>query len=306
MTIRWGLYESAIRFVGYPICPGFDFCGIVEKAGPESGVQVGDEVFGITFFGAYSSRVLVPGEQLRPRPTRSLTMDEAAAVPSVAGTALHALKLAGFWPTPSVSNNRSVLIHSAAGGVGSMLVQMAKLLDLYPVVAVVGASHKCAACESLGADIVIDKSSEDLWAVAEAAAPNGYAAIFDANGVATLSASYQHLAQTRTLVIYGFHTNLPSAASLSPLAWARMAVGVASMPKFDPMDLVISSKNVCGFNLSFFSDEKRLVASYMEQLVVLWLNAGKLKVAKVTAFSLAEVPMAHTLIQSGSRLGRSC
>ena len=303
VTIRWGLYESAIRFVGYPICPGFDFCGIVEKAGPESGVQVGDEVFGITFFGAYSSRVLVPGEQLRPRPTRSLTMDEAAAVPSVAGTALHALKLAGFWPTPSVSNNRSVLIHSAAGGVGSMLVQMAKLLDLYPVVAGVGASHKCAACESLGADIVIDKSSEDLWAVAEAAAPNGYAAIFDANGVATLSASYQHLAQTGTLVIYGFHTNLPSAASLSPLAWARMAVGVASMPKFDPMDLVISSKNVCGFNLSFFSEEKRLVASYMEQLVT-WLNAGKLKVAKVTAFSLAEVPMAHTLIQSGQSVGK--
>ena len=113
----------------------------------------------------------------------------------------------------------------------------------------------------------------------------------------------QRSRSSRGSVVYGFHTNLPSAASLSPLAWARMAVGVASMPKFDPMDLVISSKNVCGFNLSFFSEEKRLVASYMEQLV-LWLNAGKLKVAKVTAFSLAEVPMAHTLIQSGQSVGK--
>jgi hypothetical protein len=107
--------------------------------------------------------------------------------------------------------------------------------------------HKVAACEALGADVVIDKSSTPLWETAERAAPRGYAAIFDANGVATLGASYAHLAQTGQLVTYGFHTNLPSgSAQLNPMAWARMALGLLRMPKFEPLDMVLSSKSVHG------------------------------------------------------------
>ena len=304
VTIRWGLYESAIRFVGYPICPGFDFCGVVERAGPDAGVSPGDAVFGITFFGAYSSRLLVPGRQLRSKPP-NMSANEWAALPSVAGTALHSLKLAGFWPSKPLTNNKAVLVHSAAGGVGSMLVQMAKNLGCAPVVGVVGSSHKVDACRTIGADVVIDKSAtgEELWHAAEQAAPAGYAAIFDANGVATLAESYAHLAQTGTLVIYGFHTNLPSAASLSPLAWVRMAVGMARMPKFEPMDLVLSSKQVSGFNLSFFSEEHALVDSYMDQIVQ-WATQGKLRVPQVTAFSLDHAPQAHSLISSGKSVGK--
>ena len=86
ICIRWGLYESALRYVGWPIIPGFDiagqsmksvlqlqtwgtngtirmwcfffpcFPGEVEMAGAESGFSVGDRVFGCSFFGAYASR----------------------------------------------------------------------------------------------------------------------------------------------------------------------------------------------------------------------------------------------------------
>ena len=159
-------------------------------------------------------------------------------------------------------------------------------------------------CERLGAHVVIDKSSTpDLWAAATAAAPGGFAAIFDANGVATLADSYRSLAQTGTLCIYGFHTNLPSSASLSPLAWLRMAVGVLSMPKFEPMDLVLSSKAVCGFNLSFFADEQRLVDAYIDQIVS-WAVGGEIVASRTTPFQLAEAPRAHELIQSGQSVGK--
>lgn len=241
VTIRWGLYESAIRYVGYPICPGFDFAGVVEEVGEGVGVASGARVFGITFFGAYSERVLVPANQVRPLPTgvpKTLTLTEAAALPCACGTALHALKLAGFWPVPPVTSNRAVLIHSAGGGVGSMLVQMARALGCRPVVGVVGAPHKVASVAALGADVVIDKSSTSrggLWKAAADAAPGGYAAVFDANGVATLAASYAALAQTGTLVVYGFHSNLPNGAMLHPLAWVRMISGVLRMPRFEPM-----------------------------------------------------------------------
>jgi NADPH:quinone reductase-like Zn-dependent oxidoreductase len=106
-------------------------------------------VYGCSMFGAYSSRVLIPSNQLTLRPN-NISMEEAAALPAVAGTALHALSLAGFWPQPPLTNNKAVLIHSAAGGVGLMLVQMAKILGCSPIVAVVGASHKVQVCKEMG------------------------------------------------------------------------------------------------------------------------------------------------------------
>ena len=304
VTIRWGLYESAIKFVGYPIVPGFDFSGTVEAVGAGVELQEGDAVFGITFFGAYSSRLLVPGSQCRKTP-RALSAAEAAALPSVAGTALHAMALAQFWPAAPPTRNRAVLVHSAAGGVGSMLVQMAKTLGCSPVVGVVGALHKVEACKACGADTVVCKAGrQDWWDDVAAASPEGYAAIFDANGVSTLRNSYDALAQTGRLVIFGFHTNLPTVSStLSPWHWLRMAKGMASMPTFEPMDLVLSSKSVHGFNLSFFADETDLVDAYMAQLLA-WVSAGQLRVARVETFDFAALPAAHALIQGGQSVGK--
>ena len=213
------------------------------------------------------------------------------------------MALAGFWPSPPLTRNRACLIHSAAGGVGSMLVQLAKILGCSPVVAVVGSGHKVDVCRGLGADVVIDKSSQPLWEAARAAAPDGFAAIFDANGVATLAQSYAHLARTGKLVVYGFTTNLPSGAMLNPLAWVKMARDLVRLPRFDPMDLVLASKSVHGFNLSFFADETALVDAYMDQLVR-WVGEGRLTVAKVTEFDASEVPRAHQLIQSGKSVGK--
>lgn len=303
VTIRWGLYESAIRYVGYPIVPGFDLAGVVEQAGPSSGgFAVGDRVTGVTFFGGYSARVLVPGKQLRKVPA-ALSTAEAAALPSVAGTALHALSLAGFWPSPPLTTNRAILIHSAAGGVGSMLVQMARLLKCSPIVAVVGANHKIPLCEKLGADVVIDKSSQNLWEEARKASPGGYAAIMDANGISTLADSYRHLARAGRLVVYGFHTNLPSTDLINPLVWVRMAFALTRMPRFDPMDMVLSGRSVHGFNLSFFAEEEDLVQSYMTQIFE-WVEGRALVVGHTTEFGLHEVPRAHELIQSGLSIGK--
>ena len=95
VCIRWGLYESALKYVGWPIVAGFDFSGVVEiSSSPD--FNVGDEVFGFTMFGAYSSRLVVPSPQIRRIPRlltvgHSLPMEQAAGIPAVAATALHAV-----------------------------------------------------------------------------------------------------------------------------------------------------------------------------------------------------------------------
>jgi len=304
-TIRWGLYESAKKFVGWPIVPGFDVAGVVEAVGSESKFKVGDQVFGVTMFGAYSSRVIIPDVQLRPIP-KGLSTSQAAALPCVSLTALYALYLAGHFPlTKTKSNNRAILIHSAAGGVGSMLVQMSKLLGLSPVVGVVGNSSKVDAAKSLGCDVVIDKSTEsDLWAAVEHASPQGYATIMDANGVSTLQGSYDHLAPTGRLIVFGFHSNLPMGrAMLSPMEWIRMAKKMMSMPKFDPMDLTVENKSVLGFNLSFCADEKEQLLQLFEQ-ICLWLNKGDICCPRVVEMEMDRIGEAHELIQSGKSIGK--
>lgn len=310
VTIRWGLYESALRYVGWPIVPGFDVSGVVEWAGRETGFAAGDKVFGFTLFGAYSSSVLIPARQLRKIPMSlgsvkpALSLESAAALPAVAATALHAISQAGGWPVPIATVNKAALVHSAAGGVGGMLVQMLKELGYHPIVGVVGSSHKVQFCKSLGADYVIDKSCSNLWAEAKKISPDGYAAIFDANGVDTLSDSYEHLSRCGRLVTYGFHSNLPKASSLlSPFEWMRMIYRVLAMPKFDPMSLVLDSKAVLGFNLSFFADEHELVRKYFEQ-IYLWVEEGKITVPACTVCDMKDVGRAHEMIQTGSTVGK--
>jgi NADPH:quinone reductase-like Zn-dependent oxidoreductase len=305
--IRWGLYESANQFVGWPIVPGFDVAGVVERVSSENSsgdFKVGDAVFGATFFGAYSTRVLVPNQQLRKIP-KGLSMAQAASLPAVSLTALYALYLGGQYPVPKTSlNNKSILIHSAAGGVGTMLVQISKLLQLSPVVGVVGRSNKVDACKAVGCDIVIDKSTQDIWKEAEQASPQGYGVVADANGVSTLRESYNHLAPTGRVIVFGFHSNLPMNQDLlSPMEWIRMIWKMIQMPKINPMDLTASNKSMLGFNLSFFVKEVEMLGMLYDQIVS-WLEQEKLICPRVEEMNMEEIARAHELIQSGTSVGK--
>ena len=330
-TIRWGLYESAKKFVGWPIVPGFDIAGTVERISDDdddddddptknekdhnsrrhtsSRLVVGDRVFGCSLFGAYSNHIVIPTIQLRKIPNFIDSFATAAAFPAVSLTALYALHLAGYYPIISSGegrskfSNKSILIHSAAGGVGSMLVQMSKILGLY-VVGIVGSTSKVEDAYTLGCDVVIDKSTQNLWLEVEKASSRGYSTIMDANGVSTLNDSYNHLAPSGRLIVFGFHSNLPlGSAMLSPLEWLRMAGRMISMPKFDAMDLTVSNKSVLGFNLSFFADEVEILSDMFDQILI-WIEEGKLNCPRVCEMTMDKVGEAHSFIQSGKSSGK--
>lgn len=335
--IRWGLYESANRFVGYPIVPGFDVAGVVEKViVPSSSssspppFEVGDRVYGATFFGAYSTRCLIPANQLRLIP-EGLSFAEAAALPAVSLTALYALHLGGRFPftdssegtednnnrsiTVIAPSNRSILIHSAAGGVGSMMVQMAKLLGLSPIVGVVGRSAKVKEAKALGCDAVIDKEGYQnygsIWEAIKSAGPeDGFSIIADPNGVSTLQDSFDHLCPTGRLIVFGFHSNLPMGRdSLNPMEWVRMVCKASKMPAFDPMELVTSNKSVLGFNLSFFVNEINMLTPMYDQIEK-WMKCGGdsatrgLRCPCITEMPMESIGEAHQLIQSGKTVGK--
>ena len=272
VCIRWGLYASWNKFGGgrrynsggddstagrvsdIHNVPGFEFSGTVEAVG--SGVDnfcVGDPVFGVSLFGCYSSRLVVPAHCCFKRPAKLLTATQAAALPVVAMTAYFAVER----QAAPIAAGDLVLVHSAAGGVGSMLVQMCKIKG-WRVCAVVGSAHKVDACKILGADCVVDKSATPHWWLeVERFAPAGFAAVFDANGVATLSQSWEHLAPCGKLIVYGFHTMLPKRGGvLGPVQWLGLARDWLRTPRFNPLDMTSSNRSVLAFNLSFLFDRR--------------------------------------------------
>jgi NADPH:quinone reductase-like Zn-dependent oxidoreductase len=126
ICVRWGVYESARRFVGWPITPGFEYAGRVEEVGRGvAHVKPGDPVFGLTFFDGYSTHVCAPADLVWPKP-EALDFEAAAGFLAVHLTAYH-----GLLQNVVIRPGMRVLVHSAAGGVGSALVQLCKLHDLH-------------------------------------------------------------------------------------------------------------------------------------------------------------------------------
>jgi NADPH:quinone reductase-like Zn-dependent oxidoreductase len=295
ICVRWGVYESARRFVGWPITPGFEYSGHVEEVGSDvSHVKSGDAVFGLTFFNGYSTHVCAPADLVWPKP-RALDFDAAAGFLAIHLTAYH-----GLLQNVVIRPGMRVLVHSAAGGVGSALVQLCKLHGL-EVTGVVGAGHKVEHVHQLGADAVIDKSRQPLWEKAKRLCPEGYDLIFDANGPETLGQSYAHLRPTGKLLVYGFHTMLPRQGG--QFSYLKAALGLLKMPRFNPLSMTSENKGVVAFNLSFLFSRTDLLRPAVDDLTA-WVEEGRLQVPKVQSFPLADVAQAHQALESGKTVGK--
>lgn len=294
-VIRMGLYASAKQLVGWPITPGFEVAGEIDALGAGvADLSVGDPVIGLSLFGGYATRLVLPRAQVFARPA-ALDSPQAAAVPTVFLTAWFALhELAGL------SAGERVLVHSAAGGVGSAAVQLARLAGA-EVTAVVGAAHKRALPAQLGATHVIDKSTEALWARAEAIAPDGFDVILDANGVTTLADSYQHMAPLGRLVVYGFHSMLPRRGGRpnhAKLAWDWLRT-----PRFNPLRMTADNRSVLAFNLSFVAQRHDRLVPAM-QAILDCLADGRLQPPPVACYAFEEVAAAHRDLESGQTQGK--
>ena len=293
--VRMGLYSSAKEYVGWPITPGFEVAGKVRAVGADvTQYRAGDKVFAVTRFDGYATEVVVPEKQAFHVP-QEMTLEQAAAFPSVYLTAYYAL-----FELANLKAGMSVLIHSAAGGVGSALVQIAKLSGAH-VVGVVGSSHKVEAVESLGADAVIDKSKEEWWTRAHEAAPKGYDVVLDANGVETLRRSYAQLAPGGRLVVYGFHTMMPRQGGRPN--WPKLVLAWLRTPRFNPLDLTTHNRSVMGFNLSYLFERTAVLQAAMSEMLD-WIASGRLKPPSVTTYLFQDVAQAHRDLESGTTTGK--
>lgn len=287
--VRMGLYASAKEYVGWPITPGFEVAGTTPS---------GARVMAVTRFGGYATQLVVPKRQVFPLPAR-FSMEEGAAFPAVNLTAWYALcELCRLRP------GNSILVHSAGGGVGSVLVSVGKILGCR-VAGVVRGEHKVEHVRALGADLVIDKAREDMWSAARRFAPNGFDVVLDANGVETLRKSFEHLAPTGRLVIYGFATMLPRGGDgkRGTPRWLKLGADWLRTPRFDPLTMTNDNKSVMAFNLSYLFERPDILLEGMTTLLG-WVGEGKLPAPRVETFPFAKVADAQRAIESGKTIGK--
>ncbi|MFE3607051.1 NADP-dependent oxidoreductase [Streptomyces goshikiensis] len=170
-------YIDPIMEVRFPVIPGWDVSGVVEAIGPDTfDYAVGDEVFGYlrkdwVQSGTYAELVSAPVRTLARKP-RELTFEQAAGIPLAGLTAYQSLTRVGL------KAGESVLIHSAAGGTGSLGVQIAVALGLR-VIGTAGA-HNHDYLRSLGAEPVL--YGEGFADRVRALAPEGVDAALDFYG----------------------------------------------------------------------------------------------------------------------------
>lgn len=157
VRLQYGLFRPKVRALGS------DLAGRVVAVGPRvTRFRPGDEVFGNTLLhglGAFAELATAPEIALAPKPAR-VSFEQAAAAPLAGVTAMYALRAKG-----RLAAGQRVLIHGAAGGVGTFAVPIAKSLGA-EVTAVCSAS-KAELVRSLGADRVIDYAREDFAASGE-------------------------------------------------------------------------------------------------------------------------------------------
>ncbi len=222
--------------------PGTDVAGVVESAGKDvTRFRPGDEVFGETLRGfswrnggAYAEYVSVPEDVLAAKPA-NVTFEQAAAVPTTGYIALFTVPLGRLRP------GRRVLVNGAGGGVGALVVQVAKAHGAH----VTGVDHtrKLELIRSLGADEVIDYTREDFTL-----GDQRYDLIVDIPGNHPYSACRRVLAGDGTYVLIGhdhyghvgrrWMGSLPRFAGLGirSMFERRLRPGVTRPSKMDAME----------------------------------------------------------------------
>ncbi len=190
---RKGLYPSPLPFVA-----GGEFAGTVDALGQGvTGLQVGDRVATASGQGGYADYAIAAAERLVPVPS-DITLEQAAAV-LLQGMTAHYLALSTY----PIEPGDTALIHAAAGGVGQLLVQIAKKRGAQ-IIATVSTEEKAELARSLGADDVILYSQEDFeTGVMRLTGAKGVDVAYDGVGKATFAKDLNVLKPRGYLVLFG-------------------------------------------------------------------------------------------------------
>lgn len=276
---RRGMYleESPLPFV-----PGSEVAGMVARVGAGvAGWQVGAQVMAMVGGGGYAEAAVVPATNLIPIPD-GMSYAEAAAFPVQGLTAYHALRTSG-----RLAPGEAVLVHSAAGGVGTLAVQLARLMGAGTVFATASTLAKLELARSLGADVTINYTQEDFAArirdYQRERGAFGVDVVLEAVGGEVLERSLACLNAFGRLVIFG-----AASGQITPVAPAR---------------LMRRCQEIIGFYLPVLLTRPELILAGVRALSE-YLAAGQLRIIVGATYPLEAAAEAHRALEARETSGK--
>jgi len=193
-----------------PFCPGIELCGEITAAGDRgSGSAPGDRVIGSSVLphGGFADYALMDAQAIMAAPE---VLDDAEAAP------FHVTYQTGWFGLhrrARLAAGETLLVHAAAGGVGSGAIQLGKAAGA-TVIGVVGSQAKAEVAASLGADVVIDRTRENvIERVKSVTGGRGADVVYDPVGGEAFAQSIKCIAFEGRIVVVGFTSGqIPSAA----------------------------------------------------------------------------------------------
>jgi NADPH:quinone reductase len=262
--------NSYVRKATLPLVPGGEVAGVRE--------DTGERVVALTGSGGYAEYATAQAALTFPIP-EGLDDGTALALLLQGTTAWHLYRTAG-----RVADGESVVVHAAAGGVGSLALQLGRPLGAGRVIATASSEEKRRLALELGADVAIDPDPEGLTErLVEANEGREVDVVFDMAGGAVFDASYAALAPFGRIVVCGIATQEPN----------KLSTG----------SLLRHSRAVVGFYLFHCMDRPGM---FTDALAELFARAGRGELRAVVGqtYPLGDAPRAHVDLRERRTTGK--
>jgi NADPH:quinone reductase-like Zn-dependent oxidoreductase len=286
---RLGLYRECPPL---PTVIGYEAVGRVEKIGSlVKSVGVGDRVLAFSRFGGYASHVLTPELAVIPLGDE-VAEGKALALSVQYSTAWYALE-----ECLNLHPGDHVLIHAAAGGVGTALIQMAKRRGCK--IAGTASSHKLDYLKKQGVDLPIDYRNEDFEKVLEKAGwKKKLDAIFDPVGGMSVRKGMNLLNSGGKMVVYGGSS---MSASKNPFHKFRVAAGFGI---WSPILLMMRSISIIGVNMLRIAEDKPELLQHCMKEVLKLYKEGVFEPEVGGEYGAGQLAEAHAFLESRQSMGK--
>jgi NADPH:quinone reductase-like Zn-dependent oxidoreductase len=283
VLMRRGLYPGVPAF---PFAPGYDIVGDIAAVGEGvKDLDVGQRVAALTMIGGYSRFTIVPAKHCVPVPSG---LDPAEAVSLVLNyvTAYQMLQRIAL-----LRPGQSVLVHGAAGGVGTAVLQLGKISGLTMYGTASRPKHDLVSSEGA---VPIDYRTEDFVDRIRRCAPEGLDGVLDPIGGMQWWKSYSCLRRGGRLVCYGAQAAVSKGKLTAGLGFALLGL----------INLLPDGRKASWFNVKTLSDQHP--EWFREDLSKLFdlLSARRIQPVIAARFSLQDAPKAHEMLEKSQALGK--